>query len=123
MATFGVKLFSAAPVLFLLSMIQCFNVIDSITSTFNFYKQAITGQNVVIETFAICKSTLVVCFAHLSEVMFYDCLVCAHYNKRTFYRLLIENEGFPRYKCYSRYRHNVKKLLKYFVRFLVSHDH
>ena len=69
MATFGVNLFSIL--------------------------QAITGQNVVIKTVAICKSTLVVCFAHLFEVMVHDCLVCAHYNRRTFYRLLIENEGFP----------------------------
>ena len=54
----------------------------------NFYKQAITGNNVVIETFAVCKSTLV-CFAYLSEVMFHDCVVCAHYNRKIFYRLLI----------------------------------
>ena len=89
----------------------------------NFYNQAITVKNLVIETFAVCKSTLVVYFAHLSEVMFHDCLVCVRYNRKTFYRLLIESERFPRYKCYSCYRRSVKKLLKYFVLFLVSPDH
>ena len=83
----------------------------------------ITQKNVVTETFAVCKSTLVVCFAHLSEFIFHDCHACAHYKKKTFYRVLIENEGFPRHKCYSYYRRSVKKLLKYFVHFLVSHDH
>ena len=79
----------------------------------NLYKQVIAGKSVVIEAFAVCKCTLVVCFDHLSEVMFHDRLVCSHYNRRTFYRLLIENERFPSHiRTITKYR--IFLLMNYF---------
>ena len=65
-------------------------------------------------------SFIVTCFAHLSEAMHHDNCTRLYHNRRIFYQLIVENEHFPRKKCYSCYKRSVKKLLKYFIRFVVS---
>lgn len=51
--------------------------------------------------------------------MYYDLKICLHYNKKAFFRLVVESDSVPRTKCYCCYWRAIGKLLKYFPRFIV----
>ena len=106
----------------------CFvsEVHDSIFLNFNFNYECIafckrknSRKRFEHEMFVGCKCFIVI-LARLSEEMYDDNLTCLYYNRGDFYQFIIENERFPRKKCYSCHRCSVRKLLKYYMRFVVS---
>ena len=75
-------------------------------------------KNYQAENFLETKSLFVSCFDHLSDAMYFDSGVCLHYNRRTFFQLIVKNSDLPVRKCYKCYRRTVKKLLKLYPRFV-----
>ena len=61
----------------------------------------------------------VCCFDHLTEEMYLDPVNSLHYRKSVIYRVVLDNCEYPKRKCYTRYKKSVRKLLKYFPRFVV----
>ena len=72
-----------------------------------------------IDNFREQKSMFVCCFDHLAEAIYLDFVDCLHYYKSIFYRVLLDNYHYPKRKSYICYRRRIRKLLKYFPRFVV----
>ena len=57
-----------------------------------------------IDSFKKDSSLLITCFEHLCSSMYFGKCVCLHYNRATFYHMIVENMSYPIRKCYSCYR-------------------
>ena len=67
-----------------------------------------------VDNFRKDASMLITCFEHLYVAMHFDTVEWLHYNRSTFYRVVVDNSIYPKRKCYHCYRKSVKKLLKHF---------
>ena len=65
------------------------------------------------------NSMLIARFEYVSQSIYLDNCVCLHYHKSSFYRTIIKIEPYPIRKCYSYCKRNVKRLFKYFLRFII----
>ena len=78
-----------------------------------------TKKSFRLENFHSTNERLFTCYDHLFEVMYYYLMSCLHYNRKTFFRLVVDTNPIPRIKCCLCYRKTIRKLLKYFSRFTV----
>ena len=75
----------------------------------------------IVENFFDSSSILITCFEHLYELMVFDTYHnCLHYNSRTYFQMVVDSIQVPKRKCYRCYRESIKKLLKYFLRFIIK---
>ena len=61
---------------------------------------------------------LFTCLEHQCEIIYFDTVGCLYYYRVTFYQVIVDNSPYPKKTCYLCYRRSIKKLLKYFVRFV-----
>ena len=65
----------------------------------------------IVENFFDSGSILITCFEHLSELRVFDTYHnCLHYNRRIYFQMVVG-------RCH---RESIKKLLKYFLRFIIK---
>lgn len=86
---------------------------------FGCFLHRVTKKSFRLENFHSTNERLFTCYDHLFEVMYYYLISCLHYNRKTFFRLVVDTDPIPRIKCYLCYRKTIRKLLKYFSLFIV----
>ena len=75
----------------------------------------------IVENFFDSSSILITCFEHLCELMVFDTYHnCLHYNRRTYFQMVVDSIQVPKRKCCCCYRESIKKLLKYFLHFIIK---
>ena len=73
-----------------------------------------------LENFHLTDEQMFTCYYYLCLGIYFDSINWLHYYKKVFFFSGCWHHPFPKRKCYSYYRKAIKRILKYFPRFIVS---